>query len=65
MVALLRRDIDWQPRAPPPADAGCDEASDAPAKRRPLSAEDVGPSWMSPADRADGGARAPSPKPAS
>lgn len=38
-------DIDGQPRDETP-DIGCDERSDAPATSRPLTAADVGPSWM-------------------
>jgi len=41
----VKTDIDGQPR-PARADIGCDQASDAPITHRPLTAADVGPSWM-------------------
>jgi poly(beta-D-mannuronate) lyase len=37
-------DIDGQPRVAP-YDVGCDQISNAPIENRPLTAEDVGPSW--------------------
>jgi poly(beta-D-mannuronate) lyase len=49
-------DIDGQPREAP-YDVGCDQISDAPVENRPLTADDVGPSWRAtntasrPADR--------------
>lgn len=39
-------DIDGQARPVQGADAGADEASDAPVTRRPLTQVDVGPHWM-------------------
>lgn len=41
----VKTDIDGQPR-PAHADIGCDQFSDAPITHRPLTAADVGPSWM-------------------
>jgi hypothetical protein len=41
----LHTDIDGQPRRVP-IDAGCDEISDEPVVNRPLTAADVGPSWL-------------------
>lgn len=41
----LTEDFDGQPRAGFP-DIGCDEISDAPLLRRPLTAAEVGPLWM-------------------
>jgi poly(beta-D-mannuronate) lyase len=41
----VRDDIDGQVRAAP-ADVGCDQFSDAPILKRPLTPRDVGPSWM-------------------
>jgi len=40
----VKDDIDGQPRISA-KDSGCDQISDAPITRRPLRAEDVGPSW--------------------
>jgi hypothetical protein len=48
----VKSDIDGQSRAAP-ADVGCDQISTAPVTNRPLKAEDVGPSWLKPADRND------------
>jgi poly(beta-D-mannuronate) lyase len=45
-VAQFSKDIDGQPRPAKAADAGCDQASDAPVANRPLTAADVGPSWL-------------------
>ena len=42
---LVESDVDGQSR-PGPTFAGCDEFSDARVTRRPLTAADVGPSWM-------------------
>jgi poly(beta-D-mannuronate) lyase len=41
----VKTDIDGQPRPARP-DVGCDQISDAPVTHRPLTAADVGPSWM-------------------
>ena len=41
----VAKDIDGQPR-PVKSDVGCDQYSDAPVTSRPLSASDVGPSWL-------------------
>ena len=46
----INTDIDGQPRQGK-IDVGCDQNSDAPVTNRPLGAKDVGPSWMSVADR--------------
>jgi poly(beta-D-mannuronate) lyase len=43
--AEIKADIDGQPRANR-LDVGCDETSSEPATNRPLTAADVGPSWM-------------------
>ena len=40
-----KTDIDGQPRSEP-LDAGCDQLSALPVTNRPLTAKDVGPSWM-------------------
>lgn len=40
----IKTDIDGQPRVGR-VDTGCDQVSDAPITRRPLTARDVGPSW--------------------
>ncbi len=40
----VRTDIDGQPRRTP-GDIGCDQASDAPVRARPLTPADVGPAW--------------------
>jgi poly(beta-D-mannuronate) lyase len=42
----LTTDIDGQPRPESKKTIGCDEASDAPVTNRPLTAKDVGPTWM-------------------
>ena len=44
-LAPVATDIDGQPRGKPAA-AGCDEPSDAPVTRRPLTAADTGPDWL-------------------
>ena len=41
----VKTDMDGQPRPARP-DVGCDQISDAPVTHRPLTAADVGPSWM-------------------
>jgi poly(beta-D-mannuronate) lyase len=41
----VKTDVDGQAREGK-LDVGCDQVSDAPAKNRPLTAKDVGPSWM-------------------
>jgi poly(beta-D-mannuronate) lyase len=41
----VKLDIEGQPRKGK-FDAGCDQVTDAPATNRPLTAADVGPSWM-------------------
>lgn len=41
----IQMDIDDQPRGPK-RDVGCDQVVDAPVTNRPLTASDVGPSWM-------------------
>ena len=41
----VNSDIDGQPRLGR-ADAGCDQLSEAPITRRPLTAAEVGPAWM-------------------
>jgi poly(beta-D-mannuronate) lyase len=46
----VKTDIDGQPRSGK-LDVGCDQISDAPITNRPLTAADVGPKWMSVADR--------------
>jgi poly(beta-D-mannuronate) lyase len=44
--AEVAEDIDGQPRASTrPRDVGCDQDSEAEVVHRPLTAEDVGPSW--------------------
>ncbi|HEU0010156.1 MAG TPA: hypothetical protein VFT34_10110 [Verrucomicrobiae bacterium] len=43
--ASIKTDMDGQPRAERP-DVGADQLSKAPVINRPLSAADVGPSWM-------------------
>jgi poly(beta-D-mannuronate) lyase len=43
--AVVTTDIDGQARGQS-RDVGCDQASDAPVTNRPLTAADVGPSWM-------------------
>jgi len=43
--ADIKTDMDGQPR-PGKLDAGSDQISDAPVTLRPLTAADVGPSWM-------------------
>jgi poly(beta-D-mannuronate) lyase len=43
--ASVDDDMDGQPREAP-ADVGADERSDRPVRRAPLTARDVGPSWM-------------------
>jgi poly(beta-D-mannuronate) lyase len=40
-----KTDIDGQPRPDRP-DVGCDQRSDAPVTNRPLTAADVGPTWL-------------------
>ena len=40
----LAQDIDGQPRSDP-KDIGCDQRSDTPVLRRPLTRADVGPEW--------------------
>jgi poly(beta-D-mannuronate) lyase len=42
---FVREDIDGQPRGRR-KDVGCDQASEAPVKRRPLTPRDVGPDWL-------------------
>ncbi len=42
---LVKTDIDGQQRTGP-VDVGCDQITDGPITNRPLSAQDVGPSWM-------------------
>jgi poly(beta-D-mannuronate) lyase len=42
----VKTDIEGQPRPATQADIGCDQSSDAPVTHRPLTAADVGPSWM-------------------
>jgi poly(beta-D-mannuronate) lyase len=42
---MVKADIDGQPRTEP-LDVGCDQLSDAPNTRRPLTASDVGPKWL-------------------
>jgi|SRR6185503_18365314 len=42
---VIKTDMDGQPR-PMRRDVGADQLSEAPATRRPLTAADVGPSWM-------------------
>lgn len=56
-VAGFPKDIDGQPRPAKSADAGCDQASDAPVANRPLTAADVGPSWLArtAGEKRDGG----------
>lgn len=44
-VLKLTEDIDGQPREGR-GDVGCDEATHAPAKRKPLTPTEVGPTWM-------------------
>jgi hypothetical protein len=44
-ASQLDTDIDGQPRSVP-TDAGCDELSDQPVVNRPLTPDDVGPSWL-------------------
>jgi poly(beta-D-mannuronate) lyase len=44
--AKVAADIDGQPRPGKSKTIGCDEPSDAPVSNRPLTAKDVGPSWM-------------------
>lgn len=41
----IKSDIDGQPRTGK-FDSGCDQISDAPIANRPLTAADVGPSWL-------------------
>ncbi len=41
---FVSEDIDGQPRGHK-KDVGCDEASEGPIKRRPLTPDDVGPQW--------------------
>lgn len=41
-------DMDGQPRRARTRDIGADESSDEPKTRRPLTAADVGPAWMTP-----------------
>lgn len=41
----VKDDLDGQPRDSA-ADIGCDEQSDAPVTRRPLTPQEVGPTWM-------------------
>jgi len=43
--ASIKTDMDGQPRAES-QDAGADQLSKAPVTNRPLSAADVGPSWV-------------------
>jgi poly(beta-D-mannuronate) lyase len=43
--ATIKTDIDGQTRATR-SDVGCDQDSSAPATNRPLTAKDVGPTWM-------------------
>jgi poly(beta-D-mannuronate) lyase len=54
----VKTDIDGQPRTGR-LDVGCDQSSDAPVTNRPLTAADVGPSWMDrrPAPPQTGGRR--------
>jgi hypothetical protein len=54
-TAHLDTDIDGQPRRVP-TDAGCDEISDQPVINHPLTAADVGPSWLPRAARGEVGA---------
>lgn len=42
---VVRHDVDGQPRNVR-ADVGCDEISDSPRTNRPLTATDVGPTWL-------------------
>ncbi len=44
---FVQDDIDGQPRGTT-RDVGCDQHSDAPVTRRPLSPKDVGPRWLKP-----------------
>ncbi len=53
-------DIDGQPRDAR-RDVGCDQASDAPVTRPPLSKADVGTSWPVPGQRAERGMTEPVP----
>lgn len=48
--AQFKTDMDGQPRAGA-LDAGSDQISDAPITVRPLTAADVGPAWLSAAER--------------
>lgn len=48
--AAIKTDLDGQPRTGR-FDVGCDQLSQAPVLHRPLSAVDVGPSWMTEAER--------------
>jgi poly(beta-D-mannuronate) lyase len=42
----VKTDIEGQPRSGARFDVGCDQLSDAPVVNHPLSAAEVGPSWM-------------------
>jgi poly(beta-D-mannuronate) lyase len=55
----VKADIDGEPRPAARSDIGCDQTSDAPVTHRPLTAADVGPSWL---DHSATTADAPGPK---
>jgi poly(beta-D-mannuronate) lyase len=45
-LPFIKDDIEGQPRAVDRKDVGCDQLSTAPVVRRPLTPNDVGPSWQ-------------------